>query len=731
VEAAAAVAALAVAGLPAAATGAGTATAGADYTATSGTLTFPAGTASGASRTVTVAAGADKTAETAETVPVAVTSSTAGVDTAKAAATVVIDANGLPYLDSRLPVAARVRDLMSRMTLAEKVGQMTQGERPAFADDPSLIAANLLGSVLSGGGSVPTPNTPEAWADMVDSFQAAALTTRLQIPILYGVDTVHGHGNLVGATIFPHNIGLGSTRDPGLVEDVEHVAANETRATGPQWAFAPCICVARDTRWGRTYESFGEDPSLVIAMETAIDGFQGPRASQLARPDRVLATAKHYAGDGLTTFGTGSGDFSIDQGIDEVSRADFDRLALAPYVPAVQQHRAGTVMPSYSSVDFTDDGLGNPVKMHAQQDLITNVLKGQIGFDGFVISDYNGIDQLPGDFADHVRTAVNAGIDMFMQPANFAQYEATLLDEVNAGRVSTARIDDAVSRILTKKFEMGLFERPFTPRRNMDQIGSAAHRAVARKAVAESQVLLRNDGDVLPLKKNTKVYVAGRNADDIGNQAGGWTVAWQGISGDGVIPGTTVLDGIRKVDPNVTFRRTDRPRPPARTSASSSSARRRTRRASATSADRRATSARRSSWSRSRSRSTRPTPRPWTRSAPRSPSAWCWSCPGGRRCSTPARSTRSSRPGCPAARATASRTCCSGRSRSPGGCRRPGRPAPTRSRSTSATRPTHRPSRTAGGCGPTRRGPGCRRPEPRSAPATRRCARPGRTSPRR
>jgi beta-glucosidase len=545
------------------------------------------------------------------------------------------------------------------------------------------------------------------------------------------VDTVHGHGNLVGATIFPHNIGLGSTRDPALVEDVEHVAANETRATGPQWAFAPCICVARDTRWGRTYESFGEDPSLVIAMETAIDGFQGPGASQLARPDRVLATAKHFAGDGLTTYGTGSGDFTIDQGIDEVSRADFDRLALAPYVPAVQQHKAGTVMPSYSSVDFTDDGLGNPVKMHAQQDLISNVLKGQIGFDGFVISDYNGIDQLPGDFADHVRTAVNAGIDMFMQPANFAQFEATLLDEVNAGRVSTARIDDAVSRILTKKFQLGLFERPFTPRQNMDQIGSAAHRAVARKAVAESQVLLRNDGDVLPLKKNAKVYVAGRNADDIGNQAGGWTVAWQGISGDGVIPGTTVLDGIRKVDPKVTFSE-DGSAPTA-------------------GADVGVVVVGETPYSEGFGDVGGPScnfctpqqlePKSLTldpadtatvdKVAPRSRSAWCWSCPAGRRSSTPAPSTRWSRPGCPAARATASRTCCSGRSRSPGGCRRPGRPVPTRSRSTSATRPTHRPSRTAGGCGPTRRGRGCRRLGPRSAPATRRSGRPGRTSPRR
>jgi beta-glucosidase len=535
------------------ATGSGTATAGADYTAASGTLTFPAGTASGASRTVAVAARADRAGETAETVPVAVTSETAGVDTAKAAATVVIDANGLPYLDSRLPVGARVRDLLGRMTLAEKVGQMTQAERAAVTDDPSLVATNLLGSLLSGGGSVPTPNTPEAWADMVDTFQAAALTTRLQIPILYGVDTVHGHGNLVGATVFPHNIGLGSTRDPALVEAVEHVAANETRATGPQWAFAPCVCVARDTRWGRTYESFGEDPSLVIAMETSIDGFQGPRASQLARPDRVLATAKHYAGDGLTTYGTGSGDYPIDQGIDQVSRAEFDRLALSPYVPAVRQHRTGTVMPSYSSVDFTEDGLGNPVKMHANRELITGVLKGRIGFDGFVISDYNAIDQLPGDFADHVRIGVNAGTDMFMQPNNFAQFESTLLDEVKAGRVSMARINDAVTRILTKKFQMGLFERPFTPRQNLDRVGSAAHRMVARKAVAESQVLLRNTGNVLPLRKNAKVYVAGRNADDIGNQAGGWTVQWQGVSGDGVIPGTTVLDGIRKVDPNVTY----------------------------------------------------------------------------------------------------------------------------------------------------------------------------------
>ena len=220
------------------------------------------------------------------------------------------DGQPLPYQNPVLPVSQRVQDLLSRMTLAEKIGQMTQAERASVDNtDPSKITTDNLGSVLSGGGSVPTPNTPTAWADMVDRYQKAALATRLQIPILYGIDTVHGDGNMYGATVFPHDIGLGASRDPALVRDVEHVAAEETRTTGPQWVFAPCICVARDDRWGRTYESFGEDPSLVKMMETAIDGFQGP-PGHLSDPDRVMATAKHFAGDGLTTYGTGSNDQS-------------------------------------------------------------------------------------------------------------------------------------------------------------------------------------------------------------------------------------------------------------------------------------------------------------------------------------------------------------------------------------------------------------------------------------
>ena len=400
--------------------------------------------------------------------------------------------------------------------------------------------------MLSGGGSVPTPNTPQAWADMVDRFQAAALQTRLQIPILYGVDSVHGHGNLLGATVFPHNIGLGSTWDPQLVQRIEHVVAEETRATGPQWAFAPCVCVARDTRWGRTYESFSESPWLVSRFAAAIEGFQG---TNLADPDRVLASAKHYAGDGDTEFGSAAGDYTIDQGVTVTNRRDFARIDLAPYVPAVRTYDAGTVMPSFSSVDWTEDGVGNPIKMHANRELITDVLKGKLGFDGFVISDWEGIHQIPGDWATQVRTGVNAGIDMFMEPNAYQSFETTLLDEVRAGRVSQARIDDAVRRILTKKFELGLFEKPYTDRTHLADVGSAQHRALAREAVAKSQVLLKNSGGLLPLKKNAKVYVAGRNADDMGNQTGGWTLSWQGASGQHRMPGNTILDGIRQVAP--------------------------------------------------------------------------------------------------------------------------------------------------------------------------------------
>jgi beta-glucosidase len=535
-------------------TGTGSATGGADYTETGGAVTFAAGAESGSTQEVTVAVTEDDAAETTETVPVTFSTTTADV-TVSGGATVAIQANGFPYLDADLAVAERVGDLLGRMSLAEKVGQMTQAERANVAATPERVASLGLGSLLSGGGSTPTPNTPEGWADMVDAFQTQSLSTRLSIPLLYGVDAVHGHNNLVGATVFPHNIGLGAMRDPELVEEAAHVTAAETRTTGPQWSFAPCICVARDLRWGRTYESFGEDPALVILNETAIDGLQGPRRSELDQPDRVLASVKHFAGDGDTEYGTGSGEYPIDQGITVTNRQDFERIDLAPYVPAVRTYRAGTVMPSYSSVDWTENGVGDPLKMHAHQELITGWLKGEQDFDGFVISDYNAIEQIPGDYPTQVRTSVNAGVDMFMEPNTPDPFVATLMGEVGAGRVPMARIDDAVRRILQQKLELGLFEHPYTDRAGQADIGSAEHRAVAREAVVKSQVLLRNTGGALPLAKDASIYLAGRAADNIGIQAGGWTVTWQGQPVKELIPGTTVRAGIEEVAPDaqVTF----------------------------------------------------------------------------------------------------------------------------------------------------------------------------------
>lgn len=473
------------------------------------------------------------------------------------------------YLNAGLAVERRVEDLLGRMTLEEKIGQMTQAERGAVTDNPELIAEWGLGSVLSGGGSTPTPNTPAAWVEMVNEFQSQALSTRLGIPLIYGVDAVHGHANVYGATVFPHNIGLGATRDPKLVREIGQATAEEVRATGVPWNFGPCVCVARDERWGRTYESFGEDPELVSRMETIIDGLQGYGRSPIAS-DRVLATAKHYAGDGNTEYdedvaAANEGKpwyeqrFTIDQGITLASREEFEDLALAPYLPAIRRHGVGSVMPSFSSVDWTDDGIGNPLKMHAHRELITDVLKGALHFRGFVISDWEGIHQIPdpdnpgfGGLTPYkVRVGVNAGIDMFMEPFSAQQFQQLLLDEVEAGRVSEERIDDAVRRILTAKFRLGLFEQPFASMDNLDQVGSAEHRAIGREAVAKSQVLLKNSGDALPLSKDSHIYVAGRNADNIGNQAGGWTIQWQGVSGD-IIPGTTILEGIREAAPQAT-----------------------------------------------------------------------------------------------------------------------------------------------------------------------------------
>jgi beta-glucosidase len=435
-----------------------------------------------------------------------------------------------PYQDPTQPVPTRVADLLSRMTLDEKIGQMTQVDRGYLATQSDIATYNL-GSLLSGGGSAPANNTANGWADMYDSFQQTALTNRLHIPIIYGIDAVHGHNNVYGATIFPHNIGLGATRDAALVQQIGQAVAEEVAGTGIDWTFAPCLCVARNERWGRTYESFGEDPSLVQSMTTVVTGFQGTALG--GSPTSVLATAKHYVGDGGTTGG-------VNEGNTQLPEPELRRLHLAPYVDALAKG-AGSVMISYSS--------WNGVKLHAHRQLITDVLKGELGFTGFVVSDWAGINQIdgqPGFSPADVRTAINAGIDMVMVPDNYKSLQATLKNEVLAGNVLASRVDDAVSRILTRKFELGLFERPLTDRTWAATVGSAAHRALARQAVRESLTLLKNDGGVLPLPKTgKKILVAGKNADNIGNQSGGWTISWQGSSGN-ITPGTTILQGIRQ-----------------------------------------------------------------------------------------------------------------------------------------------------------------------------------------
>ncbi len=431
-----------------------------------------------------------------------------------------------PYLDPSLSIAERVEDLLARMDLSDKLGQMTQAERSVIS--PAQLAEHRVGSVLSGGGSTPTPNTPAAWAEMYDAYQTTALATPLGIPILYGVDAVHGHNTLAGATVFPHNIGLGATRDPELVERIGRATALELAATGPTWTFSPCLCVARDDRWGRTYESFSEDPELVSAMARIVIGYQGEVLG--AERASVLATAKHYVGDGGTDGG-------VDQGDMRTSETELRAIHLPPFEAAIELG-VGSIMVSFSSF--------NGEKLHGHRYLITEVLKGELGFTGFVVSDWAGVDQLDGAegfTTSEVATAINVGIDMVMVPHDYAGFIARLREAVESGLVPMERIDDAVRRILTKKFELGLFERPYADRELGELIGSAEHRALAREAVAKSLVVLTNDG-ILPLHDLTRLLVVGQRADDLGAQAGGWTLQWQGVSGD-VPGGTSIFQAIR------------------------------------------------------------------------------------------------------------------------------------------------------------------------------------------
>lgn len=448
----------------------------------------------------------------------------------------------------------QIRPLLEQMTLEEKIGQMTQAELSYLKDHPGDIEKYHIGSVLSGGGSDPAEgNSLEAWTDAYDNCQKTALKSRLGIPILYGIDGVHGHNNVIGAVVFPHHVGLGCTRDPELVEEIGRVTADEIRATGIQWTFAPCLTVPRDERWGRTYEGFSEDPEVVAELGEAMTrGLQGERLSD---PLAVVACAKHFVGDGGTSAQTGeykqgttsfgneaAGEpikMKLDQGNTQVDESTLRSVHLAPYLPSIDAG-VGTIMPSYSR--------WNGVKCSASKFLLTDVLKNELGFEGFLISDYNAIDQIDPDYKKAVEISINAGMDMAMAPNTYKQFYESLLELVKEGRVPQSRIDDAVTRILRVKAAAGLLDKnrsQLADRKLHDSFGSPEHRAVAREAVRKSLVLLKNDSDALPLAKNAKrIHVGGKSADDIGNQCGGWTIQWQGESGD-ITEGTTILEAIK------------------------------------------------------------------------------------------------------------------------------------------------------------------------------------------
>jgi beta-glucosidase len=443
----------------------------------------------------------------------------------------------------------QAKELLSKMTLEEKIGQMIQAEHGGLKDIND-VEKYYLGSILSGGGSNPENGSGlVAWTDLYDTYQKHALKTRLGIPLLYGIDAVHGHNKVLGAVIFPHNIGLGCTRDPKLIEKIAHVTAIEVRATGVNWTFSPCVTVPQDIRWGRTYEGFSENPELVESLaEAAVRGYQG---ADLSNPLSILACAKHYVGDGGTKFGSSEKTGMLDQGDTRIDEATLRKVYLTPYMTAIRAG-VGSIMPSYSSF--------NGIKCSASKHLLTEILKEELCFEGFLISDYDAIRQINPDYKTAVEISVNAGMDMAMEPESYREFFTTLKELVEQGKVPMSRIDDAVTRILRVKFAMGFMDksRPvFADRSLYKQFGSAEHREIARQAVRESLVLLKNEKNTLPIsKKIASICVAGKNADDIGNQCGGWTIQWQGKSGNVTTDGTTILKAIRdtvSADTKVTF----------------------------------------------------------------------------------------------------------------------------------------------------------------------------------
>ena len=416
----------------------------------------------------------------------------------------------------------KVDDLLATMTLEEKVGQLIQGDIGSITPDD--VRKYRLGSILAGGSSDPGGKynaTPAEWLALSDAFWEASMDTSgggKPIPVIWGIDAMHGQSNVVGATLFPHNVGLGATRNPDLLRKIGEITAQETRTTGMEWAFAPTVAVPQDVRWGRAYEGYSENPQVVADFARAmVEGLQGkPGEPGFLDDSRVMVSVKHFVGDGGTTNGR-------DQGDTQVSEAELRDVHAAGYKTAIEAG-AQSVMASFNSF--------HGVKMHGHQPLLTDVLKGRMHFNGFVVGDWNGHGQIPGCTNDDCPATFTAGLDMAMAPDSWKGMYETTLAAAKDGTLSMARLDDAVRRILRVKFLMGLFDAPRPSQRALggkfELLGAPAHREVARQAVRESLVLLKNQGGVLPLRTNQKVLVAGDGADNMSKQTGGWTLNWQG-----------------------------------------------------------------------------------------------------------------------------------------------------------------------------------------------------------
>ncbi len=447
-----------------------------------------------------------------------------------------------PAMAPDAKLEARIREIVAGMTLEQKVGQMTQPEIKAVTPDD--VRKYYLGSVLNGGGSWPNGNkyaTPADWVKLADAFYDASMATDMKhkVPVIWGIDAMHGNSNVLGATLFPHNIGLGAARDAKRVGEMAEAVAKAVRATGINWIFAPTLAVVRDDRWGRTYESFSEDPRIVADYAGVyVKGLQGG----LTGDANVVATAKHFVGDGGTHEGK-------DRGVNRSSKADMVNIHMAGYYPALEAG-AQTVMASFNSWTDGDKVYG---KMHGSEAMLTQVLKKKLGFDGFIVTDWDGIAEVPGCAKDSCPQAINAGIDMVMVPNDWKAFIANTVAQVKDGRIPMARIDDAVARILRVKLRADLKKPSASP--HAGKMDSMQARELARKLVQESLVLLKNDGNVLPLARDKKILVVGKSADNLSNQSGGWTLTWQGTDNKNAdFPhADSILAGLRDAAANVTY----------------------------------------------------------------------------------------------------------------------------------------------------------------------------------